>query len=144
MVSNEVRKDYLLNRWVVIAKGRNKRPTDFANNNIVEKKGVCPLCPGNEQMTPPSVLSYIFFDGALKKVRDQKSFRHKDWLVRVVPNLYPAFAPPEEYDYIIKKNPTSFRAIGHHEVFIESPRHNEHPGIARVSQIVHLIDAYLD
>ena len=48
MANNEVRKDYLLNRWVVIAKERKKRPTDFVKNEAVEEEGVCPLCPGNE------------------------------------------------------------------------------------------------
>ena len=30
MPYNELRKDYLLNRWVVIATERSRRPTDFA------------------------------------------------------------------------------------------------------------------
>ena len=30
MVYNELRKDYLLDRWVVIATERSRRPTDFA------------------------------------------------------------------------------------------------------------------
>jgi UDPglucose--hexose-1-phosphate uridylyltransferase len=48
MANNEVRKDYLLNRWVVIAKERKKRPTDFVKNDLLNKEGVCPLCPGNK------------------------------------------------------------------------------------------------
>ena len=144
MASNEVRKDYLLNRWVVFAKERKKRPTDFVKDDATKKEGVCPLCPGNEHMTPPAVLAYLSSDGAIKKERDQNGFCHKDWLVRVVPNLYPAFAPPEEDDTKETGDQTVFRAVGHHEVFAESPCHNEHPGAARVSQLVHVINAYLD
>jgi UDPglucose--hexose-1-phosphate uridylyltransferase len=144
MANNEVRKDYLLNRWVVIAKERKKRPTDFVNNEIPKKNTECPLCPENEHMTPPAVLVYLPFDETIKKESDQDSFRYKDWVIRVVPNLFPAFSPSLERDYSISEDSTGLKAVGHHEVFIESPCHNEHPGAARVSQLVHLINAYLD
>ena len=74
MADNEVQKDYLLNRWVVFAKERKKRPTDFIKNNVTEKNGVCPLCPGNEHMTPPAVLVYLFSDVAIKKRERSKRF----------------------------------------------------------------------
>jgi UDPglucose--hexose-1-phosphate uridylyltransferase len=144
MASNEVRKDYLLNRWVVIAKERKKRPVDFVKKETPEKQGVCPLCPGNEHMTPPAVLVYLSSNGEIRKEKDQNGFRHKDWLVRVVPNAYPAFTPPDEKNEAIKETSVLKRAIGHHEVIIESPCHDEHPGEARVSQLVHVINAYLD
>lgn len=145
MASNEVRKDYLLKRWVVIAKERKKRPTDFVKKEIEKKEGVCPLCPGNEHMTPPAVLLYLSSNGEIRKERDQNGLRHKDWLVRVVPNAYPAFTPPdEETVMMIKESSVLARAVGHHEVIIESPCHDEHPGAARVSQLVHVINAYMD
>ena len=144
MLSNEVRKDYLLNRWVVIAKERKRRPTDFVKKEEERKVDVCPLCPGNEHMTPPAILVYLSSNGEIRKERDQNGFRHKNWLVRVVPNLYPAFTPPDKEKVKVKESPVLARAFGHHEVLIESPRHDEHPGAARVSQLVHVINAYLD
>jgi UDPglucose--hexose-1-phosphate uridylyltransferase len=144
MASNEVRKDYLLNRWVVIAKERKKRPTDFAKKEVEKEKGVCPLCPGNEHMTPPAVLVYLSSKGKIRKERDQNGLRYKDWLVRVVPNAYPAFTPPTEETVTSKESFVRARATGHHEVIVESPCHDEHPGAARVSQLVHVINAYLD
>jgi len=144
MANNEVRKDYLLNRWVVIAKERGKRPTDFVKKDSAKTISDCPLCPDNEHMTPPAVLVYLPLDGGIKKERDQDSLRYKDWLIRVVPNLYPAFSPSLENKYSIPENSTGFRAIGHHEVLIESPCHDEHPGTSRLSQLVHLVNAYLD
>jgi UDPglucose--hexose-1-phosphate uridylyltransferase len=144
MASNEVRKDYLLNRWVVIAKERKKRPTDFAKKAVEGKEGVCPLCPGNEHITPPAVLVYLSSNGEIRKERDQNGLRHKDWLVRVVPNAYPAFTPPTEETVMTKESYVLSRATGHHEVIIESPFHDEHPGAARVSQLVHVVNAYLD
>jgi UDPglucose--hexose-1-phosphate uridylyltransferase len=144
MASNEVRKDYLLNRWVVIAKERKKRPTDFAKKEVGKEEGVCPLCPGNEHMTPPAVLVYLSSNGKIRKERDRNGLRHKNWLVRVIPNLYPAFTPPTEETVKKKESSVLARATGHHEVVIESPCHDEHPGAAQVSQLVHVINAYLD
>jgi len=144
MASNEVRKDYLLNRWVVIAKDRKKRPTDFVKIDLLKKESVCPLCPGNESMTPPAVLVYLSADGAIRKEKDQNDFRYKEWLLRVIPNLYPVFTPPNQKNVLIKESPELARAVGHHEVIVESSCHNEHPATARVSQLVNVINAYLD
>lgn len=144
MASNEARKDYFLNRWVVIAKERKKRPTDFVKKERVDKEGVCPLCPGNEHMTPPAVLVYLTSDGKLIKEKDQNEFRHKNWLVRVIPNLYPVFVPPTENNVALKNVSELARAVGHHEVIIESSLHDEQPATARLSQLVHIINVYLD
>lgn len=145
MSANELRKDYLLNRWVVIAAERKRRPTDFVKKVKKEKVGVCPLCPGNEHMTPPAVLVYVPFNGGIRRERDQNGFRHKNWLIRCVPNLYPAFTPLSEEEKVkVKESSVLARAIGHHEVLVESPRHDEHPGVARIPQLVHVINAYLD
>jgi len=143
--ANQLRKDYLLDRWVVIAAQRKKRPTDFVKSQEKRQEGVCVLCPGNEHMTPPAVLLYLRANGGIKKDKDKNGLRPKNWLVRVVPNLYPAFTPPEkEETKVIQSEFTVQRATGHHEVLIESPKHNEHPGVARISQTVHVINAYID
>ena len=144
MANNQVRKDYLLNRWVVIANERKKRPTDFIKKEISEKDGDCPFCPDNEKMTPPAKLVYISNDGKLEKKQDRDNFRYKNWLVRVIPNLYPAFFPPANENVAFKKSCNLIDAVGHHEVIVETPCHDEHLGIARLSQIVYIIEAYLD
>ena len=149
MTHNELRKDFLLDRWVVIATERARRPTDFAKQENQDPKlqtGVCPMCSGNEHMTPPAVLIYKNANGQIVKDRDQDGFRHKDWIVRVVPNLFPAFAPPktEANEEEIMKNDTFGLAVGHHEVLIESPTHDAHPADTEVSQLANVIDAYVD
>jgi len=146
MPTNELRKDYLLNRWAVIAVERKRRPTDFVKEREEKKAVACPFCPGNEHMTPPAVLVYVPSNGGIKKEKDQNGFRHKNWLIRCFSNLYPAFSPIQEGETVkIKKNdPVFMKAIGHHEVLVESPRHDEHPGVARISQLIYLINAYLD
>jgi UDPglucose--hexose-1-phosphate uridylyltransferase len=145
---NELRKDYLLDRWVVIAAQRKQRPTDFKKTKEVRRpSSLCPFSPGNENMTPPATLVYLKIDGKVVREKDQDGFRHKNWLVRCIPNLFPVFTPPVNscslkpskaghYEYM--------NALGHHEVLIESPTHDEHPGVARVSQLIHVINAYRD
>lgn len=65
--------DVLSHRWVIISPQRTKRPSHSG-----KKKTVCPLCPGNESMTPPEVLRYG--EGEANK---------PGWKVRVFPNKYP-------------------------------------------------------
>ncbi len=147
MTYNELRKDYLLNRWVVIATERGRRPTDFAKQKKESAQAsVCALCPGNEHMTPPAVLLYLKSNGKIRKDKDENGFRPKNWLIRCVPNLYPAFAPPKEQTdqaQIMKSNSFGY-AIGHHEVLVESPNHDEDPADAELPQLVHVINAYMD
>jgi UDPglucose--hexose-1-phosphate uridylyltransferase len=146
MSINEMRKDYLLDRWVVISTARKKRPIDFVKQTEERKAGTCPLCPENEHMTPPATLVYIPSNGKIRKEKDENGFRHKNWLIRCVPNMYPAFTPPNNNreKNEVKKEATFARAIGHHEVIIESPNHDEHPGVAKISQLIHVVNAYLD
>ncbi len=144
---NEVRKDYLLDRWVVIATERGRRPTDFAKKEREQAKtGVCPMCPGNEHMTPPAVLLYLKSGKGIRKAKDKNDFRYKNWLIRCVSNLYPAFAPPKEKltKRQIMKSSDLAVAVGHHEVLIESPNHDAHPADAKIPQLIHVINAYID
>jgi UDPglucose--hexose-1-phosphate uridylyltransferase len=147
MVYNELRKDYLLNRWVVIATERSRRPTDFAKQKAESaQNSVCPLCVGNEHMTPPAVMLYLKQNGEIKKDKDHNGLRSKNWLVRVIPNLYPAFAPPKEQtDQVqIMKSENFGCAIGHHEVLVESTNHDDDPADAELPQLMHVVNAYID
>ena len=147
MPYNELRKDYLLDRWVVIATERGKRPTDFASQERQRtKSAVCPMCQGNEHMTPPAALVYLKSGKGIRKTRDENDSRHKDWLIRCIPNLYPAFTPPKEeltQKQIMKGNNLA-SAVGHHEVLVESPVHDEHPADARIPQLSLVVNAYID
>jgi UDPglucose--hexose-1-phosphate uridylyltransferase len=148
MPYNELRKDYLLNRWVVIATERSRRPTDFAKQKPeTAKSTVCPLCVGNEHMTPPALMLYLKENGEIKKAKDPLvGERPKNWLIRGISNLYPAFSPPRqpEDETQIMKSDNFGDAIGHHEVLIESPNHDEDPADAELPQLELLINAYID
>lgn len=106
---SELRLNPLTNRWVAIAVERAARPVDFAPRLPPPESPHCPFCPGHEEDTPPALESYG---------------RHGDWLVRVVPNLYPAFEG--KGDFVVDRlGPTFTQApgTGIHEVLILSPDH---------------------
>jgi UDPglucose--hexose-1-phosphate uridylyltransferase len=144
---NELRKDYLLDRWVVIATERAKRPTDFAKQKPPQTQtAACPLCPGNEYLTPPATLVYLPDGAKIRKDKEQGDQRAKNWLIRCIPNMFPAFAPPKDAvdtQQIFKSESFGY-AIGQHEVIIESPNHSDHPADAPLPQLVRLINAYVD
>ena len=148
MPYNELRKDYLLNRWVVIATERSRRPTDFAKQKSeTAQTTLCPMCVGNELLTPPAIMLYLKENGEVNVARDPLTGeRPKNWLVRVIPNLYPAFSPPKQPEDMaqIFKNESLGDAIGSHEVIVESPNHDEDPADAELPQLELVVHAYID
>jgi len=98
-------------------------------------------------MTPPAVLVYLpTAKGGIKKDRDLNGTRHKGWLIRCVPNLYPAFMPPKDDKWLRPEKEAFACAIasGHHEVLVESPKHDEHPSVSSLSQLTLVVNAYID
>jgi UDPglucose--hexose-1-phosphate uridylyltransferase len=146
MRHNELRKDYLLNRWVVIATERARRPSDFAKPKPEPAEtGTCPLCGGNEHMTPPATLVYRPENSGIHKDKEEGDFRSKNWLIRCIPNMFPAFSPPQNpLDAAPLAGSNFGYAVGHHEVIVESPVHYEHPPSAPISQLKLLVEAYKD
>ena len=77
---SQLRLNPLNGRWVTVVAERAERPTDFAPRQRQiepDPNTPCPFCPGNEEATPPALETY----GPAGQ-----------WLVRIVPNLYPAFS----------------------------------------------------
>jgi UDPglucose--hexose-1-phosphate uridylyltransferase len=106
----ELRKDYLLDRWVVISEARKKRPHEF-KKEVKEDVSVCYFCPGNENLTPPEI----------SRVEENGK-----WKIRVFPNKFSAVA--KEGNPEIKtdnKYYTYASAYGSHEVIVETPEHNK-------------------
>lgn len=109
---SQLRWNPLTGRWVTIAGDRSTRPTDFAPRSLpveAEPERPCPFCPGNEEETPPALETYA--PGG-------------SWAVRVVPNLYPAFAGTEPLR-VADLGPVWRQAPGNgvHEVLVLSPDH---------------------
>lgn len=109
----ELRFNPLARRWVTIAAERRSRPGDFSPRTLAVQADTgrpCPFCAGNEEATPPALETYG---------------PQGHWLVRVVPNLYPAFSG--EGTLLVTDNGPLFRrapANGIHEVIVLSPDHS--------------------
>jgi UDPglucose--hexose-1-phosphate uridylyltransferase len=104
----ELRKDYILNRWVVISEGRSKRKHEYVEQ-VKKKKGVCFFCQGNEDMTPPEI-------GRVPK--------GKSWKIRWFQNKFPAVARAGLPEFITEPY-LHGPAYGSHEVVVETPDHNK-------------------
>lgn len=130
----ELRKDPILGRWIIIAKERGKRPSDFIVGPSSQKGGFCPLCPGNEQTTPPEVLRY----GSTRKANSP------GWQVRVVPNKYPALVIEGDLHKEGEGLYDKMSGIGAHEVIIESPDHDASFSSMSPDQLLPIFLAYRD
>lgn len=92
---SEIRKDYFLNRYVIISPGRAKRPRDIKEQTIVERTGSCAFCP--EHVDKKNIIDKIS--------------NEKEWQVLSIKNIFPAVS-------LENKN-----AYGVQEVIIETPDH---------------------
>lgn len=109
----ELRKDPIIDRWVIISTERGKRPVFFVEEVPPSKVAVCPLCPGNEGMTPPEV--YIV----------RESGASSNWSLRVVPNKFPALRIEEDLNREGLGLYDKMNGVGAHEVIVETPNHGE-------------------
>ncbi len=125
-MENELRRDYFLDRHVIIAVGRGKRPTDFKKDGAAEDGGgkTCFFCPGNEHTTPPEI-SRVEEDGR--------------WVIRVFPNKFPAVTKEEGEagEYLMP-------AYGDHEVVVESPVHGETVADLSLNRIAQVLKVYME
>lgn len=109
---SQLRLNPLTGRWVTVAVGREDRPGDLISQQLpvqADPALPCPFCRGNEEASPPALETYD---------------RHGEWVVRVVPNRYPAFdgdAPLKVHN--LGPVFTQAAASGIHEVLVFSPDH---------------------
>ena len=125
----EFRKDPTVDRWVIIATERAKRPV----HREASDTALCPFCAGNESLTPPEVLVF----------RDQSDPSGlPNWTVRVVPNKYPALVPDGSRLETTSENYEARIGTGAHEVIIESPHHVTDVTLLSESQFGAVLRAY--
>jgi UDPglucose--hexose-1-phosphate uridylyltransferase len=92
---NEMRYDWLTDRWVIFAPNRMTRPDDYVRIPVAELRehGRCPFCSGAELETPDATLvlpERNSDDTTSSRASDLLQMQRYDWQVRVVPNKYPA------------------------------------------------------
>jgi UDPglucose--hexose-1-phosphate uridylyltransferase len=128
---SELRKDPVIDRWVIIATERGKRPTDFVTAEPHDETGICPFDEGNEHMTPHEIFA----------VRNPDTLADRaGWKIRVVPNKYPALHVEGSIDRVGLGMFDQMNGIGAHEVIIETPKHYDPFHNRPVEHIVDIID----
>ena len=129
---SELRKDPIVERWVIIAAERGHRPSDFKAPPEPPQSGGCPFCEGNEAMTPPEIYA----------VRDGTAPNTPGWQVRVVPNKFPALAIEGELTRSGFGRLDRMTGVGAHEVIIESPNHFDDIPAMSSDHVALILDTY--
>jgi galactose-1-phosphate uridylyltransferase (family 1) len=111
---SELRKDPVIDRWVIISGLRNNRPHDFKVDSPKRESDFCPFCEGNEKKTPPEIYAIR---------REGTVANDPGWRVRVVPNKFPVLTVEGSVEKRAHGMYDRMRGLGAHEVFIETPRH---------------------
>ena len=110
---NEIRKDYIQEKYVILTPDRAKRPHQHGQIDLKKAKKICPFCAGN-----------------LKKAKKLSVTGNGEGRITVIPNKYPA---------VKKSNP---KAYGEHELVIETPNHAKDLEEHSISHISNLLDVY--
>ncbi|HEY6867071.1 MAG TPA: DUF4931 domain-containing protein, partial [Candidatus Eisenbacteria bacterium] len=129
----ELRKDPVVGRWVIISTERSRRPTNFTPVKHERSTGYCPFCPGNEDKTPNEVYARRLSGGEPNG---------GGWLVRVVPNKFPALQIEGALDRRGEGLYDKMNGVGAHEVVIEGPQHDVDLCDLPVEHVVEVLKAY--
>jgi len=129
---SELRKDPIVNRWVIIAAERGQRPSDFEPTPEPPTSEGCPFCEGNEATTPAEIYA----------VRDGTAPNTPGWQVRVVPNKFPALAIEGELMRSGFGRLDRMTGVGAHEVIIESPNHFDDIPAMSTDHVALILDTY--
>jgi UDPglucose--hexose-1-phosphate uridylyltransferase len=116
MAKPEIRKDYFLDKYVIIAANRAKRPHKVIK--VKEDSGLCYFCPENIQKDEVITLEKLDTEG--------------NWKILGLDNKFAALS---------LDNP---RAYGKHELIIETPLHDTKIHELPIDHIVEIFDCYIE
>jgi len=126
----ELRKDYLLDRFVIISPKRAERPKEFEKvEREISDKAKCPFCPENEHLVP--------------QVLDEVKEKGK-WIIRSITNKFAAVSL--EGDPAVRTDNEFFTfasAYGYHEVLIETRDHGVELEELPEEHIAKVIEMYI-
>jgi len=118
-----LRQSVFTGRWTLYqAGGKASKPTQYTSSRRTPRvtemplhESRCPFCVGNEHKTPDPLL---FFDGNCQPCTGADL--SEDWLVRVIPNIFPLFVTPkglytESFHEKLKAIPHSAVVRGEHK-----------------------------
>ena len=121
----ELRLDPLTGRLISYAPERAKRPHEIGEQapKLADDPSRCPFCPGREDALAPATLVLVKTGLGVRFGRESGDERERSWLVKSIPNKYPAFSR----DDAIRAGGELRKAPGYHEVLIDTPRHDGDP-----------------
>jgi UDPglucose--hexose-1-phosphate uridylyltransferase len=132
---DQLRRDPITGRWVIVFTDSPRAPKDFQMESDHEKKGPCPFCYGHETMTPPEIQ-------ANREVTSAPN--SPGWSTRVVPNKYPALKIEGELNRQGIGMFDMSNGIGAHEVIVEIPHHGKSLADLMDHEVEKVIWAYRD
>lgn len=109
--NSEIRKSYLLNKYVIITPGRLARPRDIKEQTIIKRTKPCPFCL--ENIAQNKILDKLPAKGHIRQSLSEASGLNKAWQVLCLENIYPAVTLNNK------------KAFGTQEVIIETPDHTK-------------------
>ncbi len=119
-MSNEIRKDYIQEKYVLIAPRRGKRPHDVEKPvREAVNKASCVFCPENIAQAGTELLTS-------KNTRNKK----EPWAIKVIANKFPAVTPNNK------------KAYGYQEVVVETPKHEAEIEDLSTDRIAEVLNVY--
>ena len=132
---SELRKDPVVDRWVIITDDASRSPELFDSKKAVDGEGLCPFCPGNEHLCPPEILA------------NRPAGSHPNtagWNVRVIPNRSPLLVVEEDLKRLGEGMYDKITGVGANEVIIETPRHDIRQAQMSHEELENVFWAYRD
>jgi len=129
----ELRRDPLTGRVVSYAPERAKRPVEVGETapRLIDDPARCPFCPGKESMLSPATLLLMRSGSSIRFTSEAGDERIRDWIVKCIPNLYPAFSKEDKL-----RSDDELRDVrGVHEVLIDTREHDGDPWKLSLDQI---------
>ncbi len=131
----QLRKDPVTGRWVIVNIEAPKRADEYPTEEHLKTSKTCPFCPGNEAKTPPEIVALGRKTGAKTP---------SNWLVRVIPNKFPALRIEESTEKEGIGIYDKIGGFGAHEVIIETPEHDKEMADLPVEHVELILKAYRD
>ncbi|MBU2063945.1 MAG: galactose-1-phosphate uridylyltransferase [Candidatus Omnitrophica bacterium] len=131
----ELRRDPVLGRWIIVYFDRIKTPEDFSSHSVGTRKKahICPFCAGNETKTPPE----IYVDRTPGSQPNAPG-----WNLRVIANKFPALRIEGDLDRRGVGVYDFMNGVGAHEVIIETPNHDKDIAELNEEEVGKIILAY--
>lgn len=130
---NELRRDPITERWIIVHLDKVPTATDFKKEPHLKNKENCSFCWGSESLTPPEVMAHRSYGGP----------NTPNWTVRVVPNKFPALRIEGDLNREGIGVFDQMNGVGAHEVIIDTPDHFRDMGDLTHAETEEVVWAYL-